>query len=63
MKEIKWNESLDLISPLSYILVTSISSNGKPNIMGIGWWTLETELQEPKRSRRICCMFSSRESS
>ena len=39
MKEIKWNESLDLISPLSYILVTSISSDGKPNIIGIGWWT------------------------
>ncbi len=39
MKEIKWNESLDLSSPLSYILVTSISGDGKPNIIGIGWWT------------------------
>jgi flavin reductase (DIM6/NTAB) family NADH-FMN oxidoreductase RutF len=39
MKEINWSNSLDLISPLSYILVTTISNNGKPNIIGIGWWT------------------------
>jgi flavin reductase (DIM6/NTAB) family NADH-FMN oxidoreductase RutF len=39
MKEINWSKSLDLISPLSYILVTTISGTGKPNIIGIGWWT------------------------
>lgn len=39
MKNLTWNESLDLISPHFYTLVTSISGAGKPNIMGLSWWT------------------------
>jgi flavin reductase (DIM6/NTAB) family NADH-FMN oxidoreductase RutF len=39
MKKITWDESLDLASPHSYILVTSADAAGKPNIMGLSWWT------------------------
>ncbi len=39
MVEISWNDSLDLGSPHPYILVTTVNTGGKPNIMGLGWWT------------------------
>lgn len=39
MKALTWDDSLDLGSPYSYLLVTSTDKNGNYNIMGLSWWT------------------------
>jgi len=39
MEEIDLNEALELSSPYPYTLVTSLDKDGKPNIIGISWWT------------------------
>lgn len=40
MKEISWNKAIELGSPYPYVLVTTISDKGRPNIIGISWWTI-----------------------
>lgn len=40
LKEISWNEALELASPYPYTLVTTVSKKGNPNIIGLSWWTI-----------------------
>ena len=46
MKEITWNEAIELGSPYPYTLITTVDRDGKPNIMGLSWWTITS--WEPK---------------
>jgi len=39
MKELTWDETLTLLSPHSYTLASTIDADGRPNLMGVGWWT------------------------
>lgn len=40
MRRIDWDQALTLLSPHSYALVSSVDANGRPNLMGVGWWTI-----------------------
>ena len=40
MKEISWNEAIELGSPYPYTLVVTIDKKGKADIMGVSWWTV-----------------------
>jgi len=40
IKEISWNEALTLASPFNYVLAVTLAPDGKPNIIGLGWWTI-----------------------
>lgn len=40
MKEISWNEAIELGSPYPYALVVTIDRQAKANIMGLSWWTI-----------------------
>jgi flavin reductase (DIM6/NTAB) family NADH-FMN oxidoreductase RutF len=40
MHEISWNEAITLASPHPYALGTTIDQLGKPNAIGLGWWTI-----------------------
>jgi flavin reductase (DIM6/NTAB) family NADH-FMN oxidoreductase RutF len=40
MKEISWNEAIELGSPYPYTLVVTIDKDGKPDAMGLSWWTI-----------------------
>jgi len=40
MKQIDWNEALTLASPYPYTLAVTLSPEGKPNAIGISWWTI-----------------------
>jgi flavin reductase (DIM6/NTAB) family NADH-FMN oxidoreductase RutF len=46
MKEIDLNTAIELGSPYPYTLVVTIDRQGKPNAMGLSWWTF-TCLQPP----------------
>jgi len=46
MKEISWNEAIELGSPYPYALATTIDKNGRPNVIGLAWWTITS--WEPK---------------
>jgi flavin reductase (DIM6/NTAB) family NADH-FMN oxidoreductase RutF len=39
LKEISWDEAVELGSPYNYVLAVTINSKGKPNIIGLGWWS------------------------
>lgn len=39
MKKISFNKSLILSSPHQYVLATTVSADGYPDIIGIGWWS------------------------
>lgn len=39
LKEISWDEAVELGSPYPYVLAVTVDKNGKPNIIGLGWWT------------------------
>ena len=39
MKEMDWKEAVTHASPYPYVLLTSIDKDGKPNAMGIAWWS------------------------
>ena len=39
LKEISWNEAVTLGSPYNYVLAVTVDNKGKPNIIGLGWWT------------------------
>lgn len=46
MKEIDLGKAIELGSPYPYTLVVTVDKEGKPNIMGVSWWTL-TCVQPP----------------
>ncbi|MBN1572115.1 MAG: flavin reductase family protein [Deltaproteobacteria bacterium] len=46
MKEIDWKEAVTHASPYPYILLTSVDKGGKPNAMGLGWWSF-TSMNPP----------------
>ena len=46
MQEISWNEAIELSSPYPYTLATALDRNGKPNVIGLAWWTITS--WEPK---------------
>ncbi len=39
LKELSWDEAIKLGSPYNYVLAVTINNKGKPNIIGLGWWT------------------------
>jgi flavin reductase (DIM6/NTAB) family NADH-FMN oxidoreductase RutF len=39
MNEIELNAAIKLGSPYPYTLVVTADKNGKPNVMGLSWWT------------------------
>lgn len=39
MRKMDWNEAIELASPYPYVLATTLDSAGKPNIIGIAWWS------------------------
>ena len=39
IKEISWDEAVELGSPYNYVLAVTIDKKNKPNIIGLGWWT------------------------
>jgi flavin reductase (DIM6/NTAB) family NADH-FMN oxidoreductase RutF len=39
MKTIDRHTALTLASPFPYVLATTINDEGKPNAIGLGWWT------------------------
>jgi flavin reductase (DIM6/NTAB) family NADH-FMN oxidoreductase RutF len=45
-QELNWKEAVTLASPYPYLLVTSVDKEGKPNAMGIGWWSF-TSMNPP----------------
>jgi flavin reductase (DIM6/NTAB) family NADH-FMN oxidoreductase RutF len=40
MKRIDWDQALTLLSPHSYALVSTVDVGGRPNLMGVGWWSI-----------------------
>jgi len=40
MRELTWDEAIDLASPHPYGLLCTIGASGRPNLMGVGWWTI-----------------------
>jgi flavin reductase (DIM6/NTAB) family NADH-FMN oxidoreductase RutF len=39
MKKIDWDQAATLMSPHPYALVSSVSADGRTNLMGLGWYT------------------------
>ncbi len=39
LKELSWEEAIKLASPYPYVLAVTVDKNGKPNAIGLGWWT------------------------
>ena len=46
MKEMNWKEAVTHASPYPYVLLTSVDKGGKPNAMGLGWWSF-TSMNPP----------------
>ncbi len=46
MKEMDLHTAIELGSPYPYTLVVTLDKQGKPNVMGLSWWTF-TSLQPP----------------
>ena len=40
LQELPWYDALKLASPFPYVLAVTLDSNGKANIIGLGWWTI-----------------------
>jgi flavin reductase (DIM6/NTAB) family NADH-FMN oxidoreductase RutF len=40
LKDMKWTDAVELASPHPYVLVTTVDDEDKPNIIGIGWFTI-----------------------
>jgi flavin reductase (DIM6/NTAB) family NADH-FMN oxidoreductase RutF len=40
MDTLKWTDAVELASPHPYVLVTTVDADRKPNIIGIGWFTI-----------------------
>ncbi len=39
LKEVTWEEAIKLASPYPYVLAVTVDKGGKPNAIGLGWWT------------------------
>lgn len=39
MKEISWDEALEWGSPYPYVLAVTVDKDGRPNAIGLAWWT------------------------
>ena len=39
LKELSWDEAVELGSPYNYVLAVTVDNKNKPNIIGLGWWT------------------------
>jgi flavin reductase (DIM6/NTAB) family NADH-FMN oxidoreductase RutF len=46
LKEMNWREAVTIASPYPYLLVTGMDKDGKPNAMGLGWWSF-TSMNPP----------------
>jgi flavin reductase (DIM6/NTAB) family NADH-FMN oxidoreductase RutF len=46
MGEIDLSTAIELCSPYPYTLVVTVDKQGKPNVMGVAWWTF-TSVQPP----------------
>jgi flavin reductase (DIM6/NTAB) family NADH-FMN oxidoreductase RutF len=46
LKEMNWKDAVTVASPYPYLLVTGTDKDGKPNAMGIGWWSF-TSMNPP----------------
>jgi flavin reductase (DIM6/NTAB) family NADH-FMN oxidoreductase RutF len=46
VKEMDVHTAIELGSPYPYTLVVTVDKRGKPNVMGLSWWTF-TSLQPP----------------
>ncbi len=46
LKEMNWKDAVTIASPYPYLLVISIDKEGKPNAMGVGWWSF-TSMKPP----------------
>ncbi len=40
LANLKWTDAVELASPHPYVLVTTVDGTGRPNIIGIGWFTI-----------------------
>lgn len=39
LREIPWQKAIKLASPYPYVLAFTVDKQGKPNAIGLGWWT------------------------
>lgn len=39
LKEISWDEALEWASPFPYVLAVTVDKDGRPNAIGLAWWT------------------------
>ncbi len=39
LKEVSWDEALEWASPFPYVLAVTVDKDGRPNIIGLAWWT------------------------
>jgi flavin reductase (DIM6/NTAB) family NADH-FMN oxidoreductase RutF len=46
LKEMNWKDAVTIASPYPYVLVTGVGKDGKPNAMGLGWWSF-TSMNPP----------------
>ena len=47
MRDISWDEAVELGSPYPYVLAVTLDECNRPNIIGLGWWTFAS--WEPKQ--------------
>ncbi len=40
MREFNWDQAITSCSPYPYTLAVSLDKSGKPNIIGIAWWSI-----------------------
>ncbi len=40
LKEIPWDDAITISSPHPYVLGVTVDAAGKPNAIGLGWWTI-----------------------
>ena len=39
LKDVSWDEAIELGSPYPYVLAVTLDATGKANIIGLAWWT------------------------
>ena len=39
LKDVSWDEAIELGSPYPYVLAVTMDTKGKANIIGLAWWT------------------------
>jgi flavin reductase (DIM6/NTAB) family NADH-FMN oxidoreductase RutF len=40
LQEMSWNDAITVASPHPYVLAVTVDAAGKPNAIGLGWWTI-----------------------